>query len=274
MRFLFSLLKRSRILLLFIVLEGIAFTIIFNQKSFQRSRFRSITQEVTGSSQESFNAFSRYLNLDVQNAYLNEQNIRLQSRMPQNWHFQKLHSDTIRDSIGQQRFLSIPARVISSSHFKRNNYIILNRGRLSQVKVGMGVAAAQGAVGIVKAVSDHFATVLPIINPQLTLSAKFKRTGYFGPLQWDGQDYRYASIKDIPRYANIAIGDTIITDSRSLVFPEGLMIGIAQAKKLQSDQNFYEVRVKLAVDFAQLEHLYIIQDKLQYELDSLKNALP
>lgn len=275
MRFLFSLLKRSRLLLLFILLEGIAFTIIFNQKSFQRSRFRSFTQEITGSSQQSFDALTRYLDLEVQNEYLNERNAQLQDQMPQAWSFQQNHSDTIGpDSTGEQRFLSIPARVISSSHAKRNNYLILNRGKLSQVTAGMGVASARGAVGIVKSVSRHFATVLPIINPQLTLTAKFKRTGYFGPLQWNGEDYRYALIEDIPRYADIAEGDTIITDSRSLVFPEGVMIGIAQAKELQSDQNFYAVKVKLAVDFSRLEHLYIIQDKLQPELDSLMQQVP
>ncbi len=272
MRIILLILKRARIFLLFLILEIIAFSLILNQRSFQRATFLSATNTVSGQINQQFNNLSSYLNLKVENENLVRENVRLRNLLDQSRVFQSYGADTIQDSVHQIRYTTVSARVISGTYAKYNNYLTLDKGRKSGIKPNMGVAGPNGVVGIVTNVSQNFASVLPIINPGITISGKFQKSGYFGPLSWDGNSHQEAFVEDIPRYAEIKEGDTIISDSRSRVFPEGLMIGVVAGKTLQTDQNFYRIKVKLSTDFTRLENVYIIKDKLKYELDSLSSA--
>jgi rod shape-determining protein MreC len=134
----------------------------------------------------------------------------------------------------------------------------------------MGVIGSEGIVGVVNNVSNHFSTVIPLINPSFSVSGKFMNSGFFGPVQWKNTDYRYAYLVDIPRYADIEEGDTVVTDARSLIFPEGIHIGYVESYELQQDQNFFSVRLRLATDFASTNYVYIIEDKLREELEELE----
>lgn len=270
MRILFLIINRSKILLLFIVLEIIAFSLIFNQRSFQRATFLNATNAFSGEIYSQYNQLTSYLNLRVENENLVAENIRLQNLLDRSQIFQSFGADTINDSTYSTRFTTIEAKVIASSWNKVNNYLTIDKGRKSGVVANMGVAGPNGAVGIVRNVSSNFASVLPLINPGITLSGKFKNNDYFGPVTWDGQNYQQAYIGDIPRYAEIKNGDTLVTDSRSLVFPEGILIGTVIGQEKQDDQNFLRLTIKLSTDFSKLENLYIIKDKLKVELDSLK----
>jgi len=270
MRILLLLINRSKILLLFIVLEIIAFSLIFNQRSFQRATFLNATNALSGELYTQYNSLTSYLNLKVENENLVAENIRLQNLLDRSRVFQSYGADTINDSTYSTRFTAVEARVIASSYSKVNNFLTIDKGSLSGLKPNMGVAGPKGAVGIVRNVSRNFATVLPIINPAIALSGKFKNNDYFGPVTWDGTDYRTAYVGDIPRYAQINKGDTLVTDSRSLVFPEGILIGTVVGQEKQDDQNFLRITIKLSTDFSKLENLYIIKDKLKAEIDSLQ----
>jgi rod shape-determining protein MreC len=136
----------------------------------------------------------------------------------------------------------------------------------------MGVIGPSGVVGVISAVSKHFARVIPIINPNLRISAELAQDGYFGPLRWSGENYRESSIQDIPPYANVKSGDTVKTDGRSAYFPRGITIGLVKATTLQSDQNFLEVTVSLGTDFSKLRNVYVVKDLWINELDSLNNS--
>jgi rod shape-determining protein MreC len=274
MRILLLILKRSRILLLFILLEAVAFSLIFNQRSFQRATFLGATNIISGQINQNLNNLSNYLNLKVENENLVKENVRLRNLLDRSKIFQSYGADTISDSTYSTRYSITNAKIISGSYAKFNNYLNLDKGEKSGIKPNMGVAGPNGVVGIISATSANFSAVIPLINPSLTLSAKLKKTGYFGPLKWDGINYRHAIIEDIPRYANFENGDTVVTDSRSRIFPPGLMIGTIIGKKLQSDQNFYAVKIRLSTDFSKLEHVYVIKDKMKAELDSLNDLSP
>lgn len=272
MRYLLFLIKRSRIFLLFLLLEGLALALVVNRRSFQRFVFADTLQSGSSYILDLTSGMDNYFHLREENQALARQNSRLHDLLERSMNFQSLSGgDTIQDSIYQQRFQAIPAEVIYSSHSKRNNYLTIDKGRQSGIEPGMGVMGANGVVGVVREVSQHFAGVIPIINPNLTISGKLKESGYFGSLQWDPSlGHKTLVLRDIPRYAKIDSGSSVITDSRSLIFPEGIPVGTTQSKKIQKDQNFYEVRVAMDIDFAKLEHVYVIKDKFAREIDSLQ----
>lgn len=277
MRFLLSLLHRGRALLLLLALEVVAIALIVNNQSYQRSRFLNSTNRIAGSLLAIQNNVSSYLNLKAENNYLARRNAALQNVNHKAYMMQSSRADTATDTIYEQRYTFTTAQIIGSSHFKRKNFATLNKGTLSGIQASDGVLSPNGVYGVVKSSSKHFSSVIPIINPQLSLSGKLKKSGYFGPLSWNGKDYRYAQVNDIPRYAKVKKGDTVVTDARSHIFPADIVIGTVVDYELQEDQNFYQLTIELATDFSRTEHVTIVRDLFKKELqhlDSLNTRQP
>lgn len=270
MRNLLAFLYRVRIFILFVILEAIAFSWISSSRSYQRSVLINSSNALAGGTLERASNIEEYLDLKDQNEKLAEENALLRANAKES--FFPLTSDTISvtDSSLAIRYSYIPAEIISSSYQKARNYMTINKGSIHGVEEGMGVIGSNGIVGVVNDVSQHFSTVIPLINPSFSVSGRIKRSGYFGPVLWNNNDHQYAYLTDIPRYANINVGDTIVTDSRSLIYPQGINIGYIESYELQEDQNFYSLKLKTATDFASIHHVYVIQDKMKFEIQNLQ----
>ncbi len=271
MRNLFLFIYRIRIFILFIILEGIAFIWINNSRSYQRSVFVNSANSVTGGILEQTHSINEYLQLEEQNERLARENARLRSLTRNSYLSLSSENVETRDSIYKTRYVYQEGQVVSSSFRKGRNYMTLNRGIIHGIKPGMGVITSEGIVGVVDDVSQHFSTVIPVINPSFSVSGKIKSSEFFGPVQWNNANYRYAYLLDIPRYADVKVGDTVITDSRSRIFPEGMAIGYVESHQLQEDQNFFQVKLRLATDFSSINYVYIIEDKMKQEVEELQN---
>ncbi len=270
MRNLYNFLYRIRVFILFLILEFIAFSWIQNSRSYQRSSIVHSANQVSGDLLERTRSLNNFIHLSEQNERLSDENARLRS-ITEDAYLPIYNSrDTIEDTVYQTRYAFQEARVITSSFHKQRNFMTLNRGGKHGVKSGMGVIGSEGIVGVINNVSPHFSTVIPLINPSFSVSGIFNGSGFFGPVQWNNQDYRYAYLIDIPRYAEINPGDTIVTDERSMIFPAGLKIGFVDSYELQEDQNFFSVRLELATDFSSTNYVYIITDHLKEELVELE----
>lgn len=271
MRYFLLLLKQSRILLLFLVLEGIALTWVIQTKSFARAQYRSASTELNGKLSTWNQEWASYLNLKMENDFLAEENRKLRQQLNSSLLIQHYGADTIGDSTLQQRYIYSTGKVIHSSHLKANNFLIVDKGRRSGIKRNMGVIGPQGVVGVVASVSSNFCRVIPLINNSLTLSASLQKEAYFGPLKWPGKSYRLSEVSDIPRYAEVQEGDTLLTDGRSRYFPANIPIGTVLSKELQADQNFFRLQIELATDFSKLKEVYLVKDLFMAEVDSLLN---
>lgn len=271
MRNLLAFLYRIRILILFVFLEAIAFTWISASRSYQRSVLVNSANALTGGMLQRTSEVEEYLDLVSQNETLAEENARLRSQNEGSFFPLKVDSTTITDSALSIRYTYVDAQIVSSSYRKARNYMTINRGSTHGIEKGMGVIGSNGVVGVIKDVGNHFSTVIPIINPSFSVSGRIKNSGYFGPVLWNNNDYQYAYLTDIPRYAKINKGDTIVTDSRSLLFPMGLNIGYIESYNLQEDQNFFSVKIKIATDFSSVHHVYVIKDKMKLEIENLQS---
>ncbi len=161
------------------------------------------------------------------------------------------------------------AQMINSSFNKTKNYITLDKGSSDGVMKEMAVCSKEGVVGIIQSTSGHYARVLPLINTNLRVSAKLKKNGYYGSLQWDGNDYRYSYLNDIPFHVEVTQGDSIVTSGFSSIFPEGELIGFVESVNKET-ANFLTIKVKLAVDFKKISDVYVVanlnkSEKLQLE---------
>ena len=124
---------------------------------------------------------------------------------------------------------------------------------------------------IVKDVSDNYASVISILNQNLKVSARLKRTGYFGSLNWDGLDYRYVNLFDLPNHISVNSGDTVITSGFSSMFPKGEVIGIVDDIDDSEGSEFIKVRVKLSVNFKNLSNVMVVKNLFRSEQIELEN---
>lgn len=271
MRYFLLLLRQSRILILFLALEGMALYWLVSVQSYPRAKFFDRSTEINGRISSWQSDFKGYLNLRLENERLAEENRRMRQQLNSSLMIQYFGADTINDSVFQQRYTFLAAEVVRSSHLKRDNYIILDKGRRSGLNRNMGVIGPQGVIGVIAGVSANFSRVIPLISNSLTLSGTLTEEDYFGPVTWPGTDFRYSKLRDIPRYSEVENGDQVITDGRSLYFPAGIPIGTVFGKELQADQNFYELELELATDFSKISRVYVVKDFFAAELDSIQN---
>jgi rod shape-determining protein MreC len=134
----------------------------------------------------------------------------------------------------------------------------------------MGVVANNCVVGIVVNTSAHFATVMSVLNRNLKISAQLKKSGHLGSLLWKGIYYREALLTEVPQHAEIAVGDTIVTSGHSALFPTGILIGTVMDYEIKKG-SFYDVHVRLAIDFNTLRYVEIIDKTLQIEQRFIEN---
>jgi rod shape-determining protein MreC len=111
---------------------------------------------------------------------------------------------------------------------------------------------------------------MSLLHKDVRVNCQLKKDGSYGPLIWDGVDYRYCLLTDIPTHAKIKKGDTVITSELSGIFPEGIMVGIIDSYERRQNESFYTAKVRLSTDFKKVNHVYVINNKFKTERDSLE----
>jgi len=167
----------------------------------------------------------------------------------------------------------IASKVINNSVANFSNYITINKGRKHGIEPGMGVISQKGIVGMVKSVSNNYATVTSLLNINFNVSSALKRTGTFCTVKWDGKDSQSSKVLYVPRHVKVVPGDTIITSGYNAVFPENLMIGTVTDVNIEANQAFYNVDLDLVNDFTSLRYVYVIKNHAKSEIDSLEGEL-
>ena len=90
-------------------------------------------------------------------------------------------------------------------------------------------------------------------------------------LGWDGGKKLYGYVDDIPRYADVKVGDCIETNGYSEIFPPGIFIGRVTRIDDAPDGQSYRLIVNLGIDFANLRNVNVIASSFRAEVDTLRN---
>jgi rod shape-determining protein MreC len=251
--------------ILFLILEALAIFLVIQYNVYQRAGFLNTASSVTGYVYEISSSVTSYLSLKEANEQLIAENAYLHNILKSSYQNDKVEFISVKDSLYTQQYIYTPALVINNSSNKQTNYITINRGRKHGVKPDMGVICPTGVIGVVRNVSDHYSLVISLLNTNLKISAKVKRSGYFGSISWDGGDYQYASLTEIPFHVKVHQGDTIVTSGYSTMFPEGIMLGTIDTFNAGKGNSFYDIRVRLSTDFRSLSNVYVIINLLKEE---------
>jgi rod shape-determining protein MreC len=271
MRNLLNFLARYNNLIIFLILEGIAFYLLSTRNSYHNSRLVNGVRGITRGFEEKINSTKSYLSLHEINANLAEENVALRNLLAKLTRRESSLFFSVDDSSHKQQYLHSSAEVIENSINRQKNFFTINKGERQGIKVDMAIISAYSVAGVIVGCSENYSVAMSLLNPDFKLSTRIKSNGYFGSLSWDGRDYRYAILSDIPQHVLVNVGDTIETTGYSAIFPEGVIIGtVSDYEKFGGD--FYKITVLLMTDFKKLHFVDVIGNMKkteQLELEKL-----
>ena len=277
MRNLLDFLARHNHWFLFVLLEVVSFVLLFKYNSYQGSVWFSSANAVAGKVYDASSAVDQYFSLVDVNRKLTERNVYLERELARltdtatvaakdSTYMQRMQAGVLR------KYKSVPARVVSNSLDKLNNFITIDKGTSDGVGKDMGVACGLGVVGIVYLTAEHYSVVIPVLNSKSNISCSIRGRGYFGYLHWYGDRPDEAYLDDVPRHARFRIGDIVVTSGYSSVFPPGMLVGKIMRVYNSANGMSYRLRVKLSTDFGNLRDVCVINDSEMIEQMKLLEA--
>lgn len=276
MNTLWEFLRKYSYVLLFLVLEGVSFTLLFSFNHYQGSAWFSSANSVVVAIDRFYSDVASYVGLRDANNQLTDENIRLQiENEALRERLRRIgHEPTATEKVIEERlagYTLIPATVVSNSNWQGNHYLVVDQGTNQGVKAEMGVVGGGGVVGIVYLAGRNHSLVIPVTNRKSSISCRVRGENYFGYLQWDGKSLRSAYLDDIPRYAKIEKGAVVETSGYSAVFPPGIFVGRVVKVENSSDGQTFRLHVALGTDFARVRDIKVVATPYRAEMDSLRS---
>lgn len=278
MKNIFLFIQRNFTFLSFLLLEIACIVLLSNSSKTHQVFFSAASNEVTGKFDKQYNNWRYYFSLKETNAQLVAENARLRNLLPSNFQAidisKKIMIDsTVRDSLGKiRKYTLFPAKVIGNTVTLQTNYLTLERGSLQGVKKGMAVIGSDGIVGVVVIVSENNSRVMSLLHRNSRVSAMLKKDNIAGSIEWDGVDPNFLLLKNIPKSAKVAKGDSVLTSTYSANFPSHLLIGTVNSVVADATSNFYTLKVKTATNFFSIQYVYLVENLRYAEQTAIEST--
>lgn len=259
--------------MLFLVLETVAIVTFIGSNPYHNARIVNASNAVLGGIHSQLSAVDNYFGLRGENRRLMEEVASLRSQLSR----QQVHDSVPAPGIDSSFHISTleytVARVVRNTITKRNNYITINAGTANGVGPEMALINSDGILGYILHSSEHYSVGVSVLNvADFNTSGKIKDSEFTGSISWDGASYRYVELTQMPKYANLAVGDTIVTTEYSDRFPADLPIGTVESFELEN-ATFFKLRVKLFADMSRLKYVYVVKLNDQNERRELENKI-
>lgn len=207
---------------------------------------------------------------------LREENIHLKKEAGQ----LKEQLNTMREAVQENQRLkgllafkevtghsTVTARVIGMDPTSLFKTITIGKGSADGVSKGMAVVANDGVVGRVLNSSADSSRVLLITDRNSDVDTLIQRSRDRGIAE--GADFGLLQLKYLPRSADAAEGDLLVTSGVGGIFPKGLIIGSISKLDRSAGGIFLHAEVMPAVNFSKLEEVLVITNSPK-EIGGLK----
>jgi len=270
MRNLFLFLARFRALMLFIILEVVALSIVSRSHLYHHAAFINSTNKLVGTVQSYRSQTTDYFNLGEENRKLSNENARLRSMLKYTAVYPTVDS-LLPDTSNKYIYTYLTAKVVNNSLTRFNNFITLDKGSKEGIFPLMGVIDSRGVVGVVSDVSENFSLVQSAVNVNSYISVLHKKTGAFGTLTWFGKSPFLLDVIDMSKSANVKKDDTIITSGYSTFFPPGHPVGVVKSVNSRLGSGFLEIKVRPTNNFNKLNYVYLVNLNKRKEIDTIES---
>lgn len=279
---LIELLRRIYVLLLFIIIEAVALNYYAHSSYYTQAKILSRAGSVVGGLQSGIYNLKHYFTLRRENEMLSQRIADLENRLA---YYSERETDMATDSlaldqmdslmaVNMSQYSYMPARIVSSTINRNDNYMTLNRGLMHGVREEMAVVSPNGVmVGYVVGCSESYSVAKIILNTKFLTSGKVAGDSYYGSISWSGRSPYKVEMTELSKYADIEVGDEIISSGKSHYFPEGIKIGYVESYQLNENQTFYDVVIRLAIDITGLNNVLLINNANYGDISDLEAAV-
>ena len=267
MRNIFLFLRRHVTLLAFVLLQVLSLWMLFKFNRVHHVAFLGIANEVTGGINTQVDKIDDYFHRGEENRRVHRMNDSLMNLLKSNFGYvdtsQSVRTDSLRfDTVmAIRRYSSRAAKVVYNNTNADKNYLQIDRGSRYGIKDNMAVLNSDGGVvGQVVNVSSNFATVMSLLHVQNSVSGALKKTGEAGRVRWDAKDPRFVIMEGISRSVEVKQGDTVLTSRYSYNYPPDKLIGTIASVDSDPATGFYLLKIKTAVNFANVQQVFVIEN--------------
>ena len=272
---LIEFIRRIYVVLLFIVIEAIALNYYAHSSYYTQAKILSHANRVTGGVQSAIFGVRHYFTLRHENELLSERVADLEMELAvYREQVAAAGIDSLQphiDELSQYRYTT--ARIVSNSIARDRNYITLNRGIMHGVTENMAVISPDGVmVGYVIGCSERYSVVMPLLNIDFRPSGKIAGDDHFGSISWGGGSPYKMEMTELSKYADIEVGDEVVSSGLSHYFPEGVKIGYVESYSLNDTQTAYDVVIRLAADVTKISNVIVIENLDYGEVSHLEDS--
>lgn len=260
-------------IILFLCLEMVCMYLIVNYNQSQKEIWANSSSIISGRVLDTREFFSQYYRLASRADSLAAENARLKAQLNNAKFISTILRDSVANKEQKQKYTFIHAKVINSSVNKHNNSLTLDRGVDQGIRPHMGVIGAGpngGIVGIVRNTSANHCQVMSILHRQSRISAGIRRNNYHGFLSWEPSNAKQIQLKDVPKHADVQIGDTLETTEYSNIFPQGIAVAIVDTFWQEPGSNFHSINATLINDMANVKYVHIVNNLMKDEFEQLR----
>lgn len=232
--------------------------------AFERLMIESFApiQRLVSSTQLSLGSlFDHYL----ANVSASHENLKLQKKVGElegrlfTYEEMELENERLKDlldfssDIPQKKVLAQVVAWDAASDFQT---LRINKGQSDGLSLQSTVVTAKGLVGYVYRLTNHFADVLTILDPNNRTDVLIQRTRSHGILEGyrDGRTL----MKYVTRTEPVILGDEVLTSGLGNIYPKGIPIGTVGRIERESYGITQHVEVLPGVDFSRLEEVLVL----------------
>lgn len=175
-----------------------------------------------------------------------------------------------------KQFDTAVAKIISYDSSNLTNSITINLGAKDGMQKNMPVITPQGLVGTIVAVYEHSAKVQLILDPRSAVGAIIQRpeSRVIGIMQGSVGVQTLAKMVNIPRDADVVVGDNVLTSGYGGLYPKGIVIGEVVEVTNEAGGLLKYATVKTAVDFYRIEEVLVIVNSRETPPAPLNAVIP
>lgn len=168
-------------------------------------------------------------------------------------------SDRLRELINYGENLErkkIVARVVAWDSADDYKVVRINKGLKHGIKLQSVVTSAEGLVGYVTRLTDHFADVITILDANNRVDGVVERLRSHGVVE--GYSRGRCIMKYVNRTEPIILNDIVLTAGLGNVYPKGLKIGYISRIERESYGITQHVEITPLVNFSKLEEVLVL----------------
>ena len=266
--------KQSYLAIISIAMEIIAICCYANSSAYTEARFADISRKTLGRFSMTMMQIGNFISLKEENLRLTERIADLENKLEATKTLQAFGTDTAPALQTPDNALCIPAKIVSSSTNKPNNFLTIDKGYSNKVAIGDALLSPEGyAVGHIVLCSEHYSIAKSLLNTNMKVSGELKKNKYIGSVHWEGGDIHTIDFTEIDRYAQIVAGDEVVAAGFSHIFPSGTLIGYVETITYDSNQSTQQCKVRLAANFSTLRNVIIYKQEEIIEAVNLEMNL-